>query len=136
MLRSCTPISFGNKIRCCYLKTCTYNFNYCGTVRILITFSKRERVLPIGFCVFGNGDKRCRFLYLLFQHLYVLLTGGIAPRKIRVDGPHIYYWEQHPLITGAFKRTGFPLPRLVEAFLIEIPLKWCTQHFSYQIFEK
>lgn len=88
MLRSCTPISFGNKIRCCYLKTCTYNFNYCGTVRILITFSKRERVLPIGFWVFGNGDKRCRFLYLLFQHLYVLLTGGIAPRKIRVDRPH------------------------------------------------
>lgn len=49
----------------------------------------KRRVLPIGFWVFGNGDKRRRFLYLLFQHLYVLLTGGIAPRKIRVDGPHI-----------------------------------------------
>lgn len=48
----------------------------------------KRRVLPIGFWVFGNGDKRRRFLYLLFQHLYVLLTGGIAPRKIRVDGPH------------------------------------------------
>lgn len=48
----------------------------------------KRRVLPIGFWVFGNGDKRRRFLYLLFQHLYVLLTGGIAPRKIRVDRPH------------------------------------------------
>lgn len=135
MLRSCTPINFGNKIRCCYLKTCTYNFNYCGTVRILITFSKRERVLPIGFWVFGNGDKRCRFLYLLFQHLYVLLTGGIAPRKIRVDGPHILL-RTTSSDHRCFLITGSPLPRLVEAFLIEIPLKSCTQHFSYQIFEK
>lgn len=66
-----------------------YNFNYCGTVGILITFFSKEGSFRSGFECLEMGIKDVDFYTYCFNiYKYVLLTGGIAPRKIRVDGPH------------------------------------------------